>query len=98
LEHIPYPIEIVLDIEKSMGIDTVLYIEVPLEDIVRTNDTKMALPQKKKHWHEHINFYTEKSIEALLVKCGLSIIDLKELEATAGGNSSYLYLIACKLR
>ena len=97
LEHVPQPVDIVLEIKKSMRIDTVLYIEVPLEDIVRTNDVKTALHQKKKHWHEHINFYTEKSIEALLTTCGLSIIDLKQLEATAGGNSSFLYLIACKL-
>jgi len=96
-EHIPYPIDIISDIKKSMGIDTVLYIEVPLEDIVRTNDAKTALHQQKKHWHEHINFFTDKSIKALLAQCGLSIIDLKVLEATAGGNSSYLYQVACKL-
>jgi 2-polyprenyl-3-methyl-5-hydroxy-6-metoxy-1,4-benzoquinol methylase len=47
LEHIPHPIDIVLDIKMSMRIDTVLYIEVPLEDIVRTNDAKTAIHQKR---------------------------------------------------
>lgn len=97
LEHVPYPTEIVLDIKNSMKRDTVLYIEIPQEDLIRTADTKTDLHEKKKHWHEHINFYTEKSIEKLITRCGLSIIDFKQLEATAGGNSSYLYLIACRL-
>ena len=96
LEHTPYPVEILADVKESMGRDTILYIEIPLEDIIRTSDTGMAL-SRKKHWHEHINFYTEKSIEALMAKTGLKIIELKQLNATAGGNSSYLYLIACKL-
>jgi hypothetical protein len=99
LEHIPFPAEIVSEIKKSMGRDTILYIEVLLENIIRTNDSKKnPLLQRKKHWHEHINFYTKKSIEALLDKCGLKMIDLKQLEATIGGNSSYLFLIASKLQ
>ncbi|CAK0764047.1 Methyltransferase domain-containing protein [Gammaproteobacteria bacterium] len=97
LEHVPYPIEVVTDIKKSMGSDSLLYVEVPLEEVVRVNDAKTALV-KKKHWHEHINFFTGKSISALFTQADLSIIDAQELEVIVGGQLVYVYMIAAKLK
>ena len=98
LEHVPYPSELVLDIKNTMTKDTLLYLEIPLEDIVRTADTEINLHEKKKYWHEHINFYTEKSIYILLQKCGLEIIELKKLQVTVADKSSHVYLVACKVQ
>lgn len=97
LEHVPYPIEIVLDIKKSMSSDTLLYIEVPYEDLVRLYSEETDLYIRKKHWHEHINFYTEKSLVKMLSACGLSILDLKKLEVNHENKSTYLFFVACKL-
>lgn len=96
LEHAPYPADIIHDIKALMCADSVLYIEIPLEDIVRTcdSDTKLV---KKRHWHEHINFFSESSIRALLSNSGLEVIDFKLLQASAGSNTSWQQLIACKL-
>ena len=33
--------------------------------------------KKNKHWHEHINFYSKKSLVKLLSQCGLKIIKMK---------------------
>lgn len=96
LEHTPFPIDIVLSIKDMMRPDTILYVEVPLEDIVRTCESKASL-RNKKHWHEHINFYSEGSIRALLRNAGLSVIDFKLLQANAGANASWLQQIACKI-
>lgn len=96
LEHVPYPAETLRDVRKAMGQGTLLYLEVPHEDIIRTGGTR--LHTKKKHWHEHVNFYTETSLERLLTTCGLSIVDMEQLEATTGGNSGGLFLIACKVK
>lgn len=98
LEHVPYPAETLLDIRKSMGRETVLYIEVPHEDIVRTASSEVELCTKKKHWHEHINFFTETSLQRLLSRCGLSAVDQKRLEATVADKSVGLFLIACRLK
>lgn len=97
LEHIPYPAQTLLDIQKCMGRETVLYIEVPHEDIVRTASTETELCTKKKHWHEHVNFFTETSLQRLLSRCGLSAIDGRRLEVTVAGKSVGLFLIACRL-
>lgn len=97
LEHIPYPIEIISEIKESMGSDSLLYVEIPLEEVVRVNNAETALV-KKKHWHEHINFFTGKSIKALFVQAGLSIVDARELEVTVSSQLSHIYMIVAKLR
>jgi len=74
---------------------TVLYIEVPLEDLVFNSEGDLHL--LKKHWHEHINFYSEKSLYHLVKNVGLEIKELKIMQETAGGKSYNLFQIACKL-
>lgn len=106
LEHVPYPAEVVFDMKNSMKKGTILYIEVPHENIIRTADTETDLHKKKKHWHEHINFFTKKSLQKLLNGCGLTIIDMKQLEVSTGcnsaclygGNAAYIFMIVCKLK
>lgn len=98
LEHVPYPSDLILDMKNAMGKETVLYIEVPYEDVVRMSDLKEDLHLKKKHWHEHINFYTEESLLQMLNICGLVVVALKKLNASAGGNATFLYQVACKIK
>jgi SAM-dependent methyltransferase len=83
-EHVPYPADLLADIKKIMRPDTVLSIEVPLDEIPY---------QKKRHWHEHVNFFTPLSLEKLLTRCGLSIINTIQMEVL----SYRPYLVACKL-
>jgi len=96
LEHTPFPADIILSIKEVMRPGTILYVEIPLEDIVRTCGPKDSLSNKK-HWHEHINFYSESSIRALLHNAGLSVIDFKLLQANAGSNTSWQQQIACRI-
>jgi hypothetical protein len=63
LEHTPFPETVLLDIKKAMSEKTILYLEVPNEDLIRSGTPN---PQAaKRHWHEHINFFSHKSIFAL---------------------------------
>ena len=96
LEHVSYPSDLLGDILNVMYKDSVLYIEVPLENIFLEGSTEINL--KKKHWHEHVNFYSEESLRCLMKNVGLEIISLRKFQATAGGNSSFLFQIACKLK
>jgi len=94
LEHAPYPMELLLDIKKLLQGETVLYIEVPLEDIMKSQITD---PQNlKRHWHEHINFFSETSLIRLINRCGLKLLSRNQLRASAGGASTYLLQIACQ--
>jgi 2-polyprenyl-3-methyl-5-hydroxy-6-metoxy-1,4-benzoquinol methylase len=97
LEHIPYPEEVILDIKNFMSKDSILYIEVPLENLIQEAKTLIDIHTKKKHWHEHINFYNEDALEKLLSRCGFSLLKLEKLKVTCLKKVSYHILIACQL-
>jgi hypothetical protein len=61
-----------------------LYLEVPFEDVMRTFE-----PPVKRHWHEHVNFFTPRSLEMLVARNGLQTIATKDLEVTAGGKQAH---------
>ncbi len=95
LEHTPYPADLLEDIKKAMNKDTTLYIEVPYEDLVRTSDDLANLHKKKKHWHEHINFYNPESMRQLLISNGFEIVKENQLPIT-GETSDYILQVACR--
>ena len=97
LEHVPYPSDIIIDIKRCMNKETILYVEVPYEDIIRVNDANNDNASLKKHWHEHINFYTEDSLRYLLCGCGFKIIQLRTLSVSVGGSAASIFQMACKL-
>ncbi|MFI4939532.1 MAG: class I SAM-dependent methyltransferase [Burkholderiales bacterium] len=99
LEHVSYPSELMMELKHAMQKNTILYIEVPYEDIIRTSGDSKDTHLKKKHWHEHINFYTEASLFRLLNLCGLDVVSMQKLNASAeGSGGSFLFQIACKLK
>ncbi|AGX87299.1 class I SAM-dependent methyltransferase [Candidatus Symbiobacter mobilis] len=95
LEHIPYPADVLGDIRRHMDSQSVLYIEVPLEDVVRCNADN--LHRHKKHWHEHINFYTAPSLTKLVENLGLRVLSLRPLQAANAGRTGHWWQMACAL-
>lgn len=95
LEHVPYPKESLRQIRGIMNDDAILYIEVPYEELML--DENAVLPEDKKHWHEHINFFSEKSLKILIKNAGMEILNIKKLSAKTGGNFSNIFQIACKI-
>lgn len=98
LEHVPHPVPFILEMKTVMHAQTVLYIEVPLEEIVRLSNTPQQLHLKKKHWHEHINFFSEKSLHAMLTSCDLEILEIKKLNIEQKNAAAFVFQIACKLK
>jgi hypothetical protein len=96
LEHIPYPADTLEAIGAAMDDDAVLYIEVPFEEAVRTAPVQPQL--RKKHWHEHINFFSESSLHKLAAGCGLQVVASAQLFVTTAGKSSHLFQLACRRR
>ena len=96
LEHVPFPMQLLYDIKISMNNNSILYIQVPLEDLVYKNEKDYYL--RKKHWHEHINFFSEESLKQLTRNVGLEILDLKKIKIKNNGSiqPSYEFLVACK--
>jgi hypothetical protein len=98
LEHTPYPKDILKEISRFMSNESVLYIEVPHELLMKTNSDKMERLSKKKHWHEHINFFTPSSLEKLIERSGYEIIDFIEKSFDSTEMKSGLYMILTRLR
>ena len=95
LEHVSYPLNILLDIKICMKENTILYIEVPFEEIMMNGGTSAYL--NKKHWHEHINFYSELSLVKLIESVGLKSLSFNTLSIAAEGKKIYLIQIACQI-
>ena len=97
LEHVPYPKDTVREIASFMSRATVFYIEVPHEDLVRFNPGVSDLQKLKRHWHEHINFFTPLALERLVQACGLQVLGRTTLDINAGGKDAQVLSLACRL-
>lgn len=95
LEHTPYPSEVLAQVRKAMDAGSILYIEVPFEAIMQADEANRETI--KRHWHEHVNFYTPSSMHGLLESCGFEVLDQGVLEISIGGGNARILQVACRL-
>ena len=74
LEHVPSPRSSLAAITAVMKPETVLYVELPHEDVIRLVEGADDRLRRKRHWHEHINFFTPEALDALLRNVGLQTV------------------------
>lgn len=84
LEHVNYPMETIKELMQYLNVSGLVYIEVPKEKGIDFNNGGYELDYQKKHWHEHINCFTKKSIEILMEKSNLKILYLSTLDVSDG--------------
>jgi SAM-dependent methyltransferase len=77
LEHVPEPETVVRPAAEALQIGGMLYVEAPYERVIAAAPKSRDLAALKRHWHEHINFYTEDSLRALLARCGLEVLEVE---------------------
>jgi hypothetical protein len=97
LEHVSFPQELLRQILPTMGMHTLLYLEVPHEALVRQNPDSLDLAPLKRHWHEHINFYTEKALCSMLERLGLQVVDTLHLPVDLGWTRSEVLGVLARL-
>ncbi len=97
LEHIPYPLDTLSDIRDLMSRDTVLYIEVPHEEVVRQNPEGTVLCALKRHWHEHVNFFGLEALRRLLAAAGMEAVAVRELGSDPNSVHPHQLMLACRL-
>jgi hypothetical protein len=80
---------------------SILYIELPIEKVVqkifdraKKNDILTCL-KNKKHWHEHINFYSKRALIKLINNCDLKIVKMNRLSVQQYKKWQFIQ-IACK--
>lgn len=89
IEHVPYPHQTLLDIREAMRGKGLLYLEVPFEDVMH-GELRDALARKK-HWHEHINFFSEESLTRLAHNCGFRVVAASKLQVTTAGKTAMAF-------
>lgn len=77
LEHVPEPESVVRPAAEALQPGGALYVEVPYEGVIAADPTSRDLAPRKRHWHEHVNFYTEDALRALLGRCGLEVLEVQ---------------------
>jgi SAM-dependent methyltransferase len=97
LEHVSYPLEVIGQIRPVLGPETLLYIEVPYEALMRENEGSRDLARAKHHWHEHVNFFTPESIRRLLEKAGLQCVADHILPIDLGWRKGYVMGVLARL-
>jgi hypothetical protein len=97
LEHVPWPADMIGEIAAVMDQTTVLYLEVPYESLVAADPLGRDLAAKKKHWHEHINFFTETGLRALLARCGLDIAEAEVRTTSSLASFTQVLSLSCRL-
>jgi SAM-dependent methyltransferase len=98
LEHIPYPSQMLSEIKRMMSDGSILYIEVPLENHVKEFSSTRLLLEKKRHWHEHINFFSENALRILVFNLGFEIISF-EIKIFNQNNKLYnIFMLACRFQ
>jgi hypothetical protein len=96
LEHIPYPHKILKEIVSTMSESTILYIEVPYEEVMREFSGYPDLAQRKRHWHEHINFFSLKSMGKLVESAGLELLEVVPNEISLGWRTAVVTSVLCR--
>lgn len=74
LEHVPFPVALVAEVASVMHRNSTLYIEVPHERLFWDAADTSPAGQRKRHWHEHINFFTPEGLTAVVRSAGLHVI------------------------
>ncbi len=96
LEHVPYPQDILKEIVSVMDMETILYLEVPYEELMRVNPGATDIVSSKHHWHEHINFFSEKSLVVLLKVVGLQLVEMQAIPISLGWRDACVIAMLCK--
>ena len=85
LEHLPDPLALLRRVCLLLGTGSKLYVEVPFEALMRDAESDATAWTKKRHWHEHVNFFSPCALRRLLDRAGLRTLDARLIELPASG-------------
>ncbi len=88
LEHVSFPLDLINQILPALHEQTLVYLEVPHEALMRENPGSLELAGLKRHWHEHVNFFTPQALHRLLDSAGLVLVDSHLLTIDLGWRQS----------
>lgn len=102
LEHIPFPRQTLDCLGSYMNHESILYVEVPFERLQQLLETECGSNPSigtKWHWHEHINFFSRKSLICLIKSAGFEVVRSATSAVDRGStnvSSSMILQVACR--
>ncbi len=80
LEHLPSPLSLLETVAPLIRRSALLYVEVPYEKLMMELALSGASQswQTKRHWHEHVNFFSKAALSALANRAGLVVSQQEE--------------------
>ena len=97
LEHVPHPLDLLDHIVSCMNERTLLYLGVPYEAFMLRNRDNPDRVTAKRHWHEHVNFFTQAAVERLCDHAGLAVVDFALLPVPEAPSEWHMFQLACRL-
>ena len=98
LEHVPDPQEVLTEITALMKPGTWLYFDLPFEKIMQEQLPIAERLKLKRHWHEHINFFTLEGIKKLVNRSRLDAVDLRVASAINEPGKELIFQVICRKR
>ena len=74
LEHVADPLDLLQNISVFMASGSFLYFEVPFEKVMQREIMPSERVTLKRHWHEHINFFSEQGLTELANRAGMKVV------------------------
>jgi hypothetical protein len=97
LEHVPFPCDLLQEMRACMSEQTILYVELPRESLMREAHGSRVVSLKR-HWHEHINFFSVTALRAAFNRSGLEVIDMQTAQVTVAGISGEHFRVLARRR
>jgi len=97
LEHVSSPMEVLTEVKKFMSHSSFLYLDFPFEKLMQTDKECSEMLKCKRHWHEHINFFSEAGVREILKSAELDLVHLDVMEVGVDGSSAKIFQVLCKL-
>lgn len=80
LEHVSDPLALLQQVVAVLSPQARLYVEVPFEALMQQAERDPSAWRAKRHWHEHVNFFSPGALSALAARAGLVVLDRRAIE------------------
>jgi hypothetical protein len=87
LEHVADPLALLQRVGSLLAAGARLYVEVPFEALMRDAENDAAAWRRKRHWHEHVNFFSLHALRRLLERAALRVLDDRRIDVPGGGGA-----------
>ncbi|MGB2409146.1 MAG: methyltransferase domain-containing protein, partial [Paracoccaceae bacterium] len=95
LEHVADPLDLLHTITGFMSSESFLYFELPFEKIMQNDISTDERVTLKRHWHEHVNFFSEYGLAELASRAGMKIVTSRVFSPVNNQTGDEIFQFIC---